>query len=833
MPPPEIANQQQTQPAFNDPSLNRFFLSPEEKKDRDKGKAIVKAFYQQQISSDNLNAFKSRNLKWIELLLWAKGSQSMKEFLDFLSVSDANKAWFNIDMTQQRIAAQFVGTLVESMAKNEIYPCVKAIDSGSLDQKQQRILDALFRMHEAQTINDVQQQAGIQIEPSNVFVPDDELSAKVHFELEDQLPKEIRFEQLLRKVQGDIKFQKVLNRKTIFDLTVLNFAATKIERLAAQEYTVRRCVPTNMVYNFFMNDTGEQEITQVGEFYSLKVKDFRSKFGAQNIKGGLDEKQIFNLAKLSTHKNIGVFNYMWNDTWALTSFTQNRPYDDSSILVFDCEINFDEDVYFVSKKDSFGRENINQKNGIPYAPQIKKDGTKIEQPIPADTEIIKRSKNTWMRGVYALYGDTMLYWGEPDIIITPYTNVAKPLSSYTVNIPNNDGEYIPSLFERIMEPLREYTITKLKRKQLIAQVRPSGIRIDVESARNIDLGNGDSIAWEEVLRIYNQTGTELWSSKGVDPLQREAPPISNTAQDQTIQKIIELTNVLAGIVNEIRGLIGVPMYRDGSDVGDRTAAALQEGQLKSAFNVTDFVSNGDMELWEETFYKICLLHWNDIVKTEPEDKNDMLNTRFDVAVKMKITEYEKQVLEADIQRFSQMPDAQGNPSITLKDAMMVREIDDNKLARWYLANTFEQNRRKAIEDSQKLQEQNQQVQQASAAQAQDEAKKLQDAKLAADKEMKEYTALQEMKVAIVTGSFQIAAKGQDAQFPKWLAPILEQLVPNITIPIQQENKQIAQEIQQEQAIEQMAAMAQQQQQNPQQQMQGQPQPSQPQLPTQQ
>ena len=90
-----------------------------------------------------------------------------------------------------------------------------------------------------------------------------------------------------------------------------------------------------------------------------------------------------------------------------------------------------------------------------------------------------------MRGVYAPYSDKMLYWGSPDIIIPPYTDTSKSLCPYTVVIPNNDGNYIPSLFERALEPLREYTITKLKRKQLIAQLRPSGIRIDVKAQETL------------------------------------------------------------------------------------------------------------------------------------------------------------------------------------------------------------------------------------------------------------------------------------------------------------------------------------------------------------
>jgi len=814
----------------SDPLLARFFMSPEEKASKEKGKLIMQQFYRTQYSNDtSLNFFRLRSQRWIEILLWMKGSQKMNEFLDYLSVSDANKAWVNIDTTPSRIAAQFMGTLVESMSKSKTYACVNAIDADSINEKRERLHDALFRMHDVETINQTQQAAGIQLEPPNAYVPDDELSAQVYFELEDRLPKEIRFEKIIEKLKDDISFESVMNRKTIFDLAALNFFCTKIECLAPGEYSVRKCIPTNMVYNFFMNDTGEAEIDQIGEFISVKVRDFRAKYGKSEYKpDGLTEKQIFELAKMSTNKNIGTFNYMWNENWSLMPYNYNRPYDDCCILLLDAEIDCGEDMYYVEKTDAFGKKNYEQKKNIPYQ-QTKKDGTVIEQPKPDDTEIIKRKKNTWMRGVYAPYGDTLLYWGPPDLIITPYTNVSRPLSSYTVVIPGNDGEYMPSLGERMMECLREYQLVKMKRKQLIALLKPSGIRIDVESARNIDLGTGDTVAWEEVVRIYNQTGNEIWSSKGLDPLQREAPPLSNTVRDESIEKIVGCTNVMLQIVNEIRQLVGVPMYRDGSDVGDRTSGKLAEGQNESSYNVTDFIVVGNNKGWEDTFYKICLLHWNDVVKKEPESQEDMLNTRFKVAIKTKSTEYEKELLEQDIQRYSQMPDAQGNPSLTIKDAIMLRNIDNYKLACLYLDSTFKKNRQRAIEESQRLQQQNAELQQQSAMQAQQQEAELQKEKLAAEKEMLDFKATKDKELATVNGLWQAIGKGVIS--PDIALPVIQQLIPNITIPLTVENqemqKNIAMNQQQEMMEAQQQQMAEQQQEqgmeNPQEQQAEQPQ----------
>ena len=769
------------------PLLQRFFLTPEEKKSKEKGKAIVKAFYRQQNSNaTDINYYAGRKVRQEMLLLWAKGMQNQQEFLDYMDVSDGNKSWVNMDMTPQRIAAWFVGVLVESMSKNKSYPSVEAIDDGSISEKENRLFEALFRMKEAETVNEMQVEAGFNLEPEGAYVPDDELSARVYFELEDRLPKEIRFEKMLNYVMDCIQFEKVINRKTLYDLIVLNTVVTKIERIAPKEYTVRKCIANNCIWNFFMNDTGDSEINMIGEFYNLKVKDMRSKFGkTEERPNGLTEDEIFKLAKLSSNKNIGTFNYQWDNSYSVTNYVGNRPYDDCSILVLDCEIDCGEDIYYVSKKDAFGKENIQVKKGVPYQ-QKTKDGKIIEQPKPDGVEIIKKQKNQWMRGVYAPYGDTMLFWGEPDLIINEYTNTSKPLSSYSINIPNNDGSYVPSLFERIMEPLREYSIVKLKRKQLISQIRPSGIRIDVESARNLDLGTGDSIPWEEVLRIYNQTGNEVWSSKGLDPLQREAPPITNTVQDTTVAKVVEMTNVLDSIRAEIRLLIGVPQYRDGSDVGDRTSGVLQKQQETAANNVTDFILNSNKQIWEETDYKLCLLHWNDVVKEEPESSSDMLNTRFKVSVQMKSTEYQRELLERDIDRYSQVPDALGQPSLTLKDAMFIREIDDAKLARWYLTKMYEENRRRAQEEQSAREQANIQSQQQSAQMASEGEMAVQKDKLAAEKEMLMLKSTEEQKVKVLEIYGQAVSKGI-APTP-FMEGIIAQLFPNIIIPTSMQNK---------------------------------------------
>ena len=61
-----------------------------------------------------------------------------------------------------------------------------------------------------------------------------------YFELEDRLPKEIRFEKMLQSVHDAINYEKVLSRKGLFDLITLNIEVTKIEKIAPKAQLFRK-----------------------------------------------------------------------------------------------------------------------------------------------------------------------------------------------------------------------------------------------------------------------------------------------------------------------------------------------------------------------------------------------------------------------------------------------------------------------------------------------------------------------------------------------------------------------------------------------------------------
>lgn len=218
---------------------------------------------------------------------------------------------------------------------------------------------------------------------------------------------------------------------------------------------------------------------------------------------------------------------------------------------------------------------------------------------------------------------------------------------------------------------------------------------------------------------------------------------------------------------------------------------------------------------EETLYKVCLLSWQDVVKDKKESSDDLINTRFKVTVKMKQTAYEKQLLENNIQIAMKTIDpSTGKPLLSFKDAYAIRNINNSRLAEMYLANKTEENERKAEADKSKREEANIKSQQQSAQLAAEAEDKMQEKKMASEKEMIDFTTTKQKELELLKGIFMIASKSETPQMPDYFLPAIQQLVPNITIPLVQENKQMQEAIQmeaQQAAMEQEAAMQQQMQ----------------------
>lgn len=792
-----------TYPAFSDILLQRNFEDPLELRKKEVGRKLAERIFRYEGVSD-LNRYGGRYARWIENEQWASGKPPMKDFVDFTDIGgEGKKAWVNIDYKEQMKGSELAETLITYLSSNDEYPCVTAIDDSSVKQKQSAKANALYRMKQVALIADIQEKSGVQLESASAYVPNSEIEAELKFQLDYQLDKEIEFEQKLAKVLLDNDYA-LLKRRIYRDLVVNNFACLKVEKLPNNYVSLRRCVPKNMLYNYITSDTGKMELSYIGERYSMKIVDLRSRFGTTKERtNGLSEKDIFEAAKVSSPSNNSTgFPFAWNESY---SGSVQRPYDDYSIDVFDFEIRVPDLNYYTDKTDNFGKSNIEMKKGKP-------------NPQSENISVIVSDKISTLRGVWAINSNKMVYWGEPDITIKPYMNISQSLFSYSPIIPNNDGSYIPSIFERIIEPLREYVLTKLKIKQLISELRPASISVDIAGIRDLDLGNGETIPAHEVIRAAKQTGFQLWDSTGMNPEDKKNNPFQPNPNIEGLQQLVILGQRLVALDSEMRSLMGVSVYLQGNQVGDRTANQLVETAIESSNNVFGFLQTAFANVFASTLDKVCMLKWDEAFIGDK--RTDLMNTVFSVKVEMKITAYEKKMLE------TRLNTALTNGLIKFSDEVRVREIKNYKLACSYLAFMEDKTLQEQAAQKKADADHNAQVQEAVAKSNGDKMIQLQKDKLKYDERMEELRGRNQKELAVLEKGLDIwkeilkpkpngegIPQQPEKQLPEELAALLNlnfrSVAKSLTIEMNKTEEQLAEEqedkeLQQQAVAEQMA-----------------------------
>lgn len=647
--------------------------APNKKLEKTYGIQVAKSI-QGNVMASGEGYFKRRYENWKSWREFAKGTQSMQEFMDFMRIQ-GNNAYVNLDWRPPKIAPKFIEVMMGGFMSYRERPRVTAIDDLSKDRKEQEKVAAKYRMDNKETIAELEGIAGVQLEDKNAFVPEDEDELLHHFNHEFRFPEEIFFQTLISKVLDDNQYP-VLKRKLLRDLIEVNFACTKIYRDGNGNIRVKRCEPEYVVHNLFTSDNGLDELAYIGEYVSMKIIDIRRRYK-------LDEETLFTLAKRSTTDPKNIRTAMWDSSYR---FMDNRPYDDYSVLVFDFEVRNTDNNFHVVKEDRFGNPNVKAKK---QKPDLKSDKAKL----------VTQEKQNIYRGVWVCETDIMLEWGLSEFTIRPYQSVNEAMFSYSVIVPNNDGGLMPSLVDRMTSSIRQLVFIRLKMQQVMAQMRPEEFAVNVSAMRDLDIGLGNTINPLEVQKIFNQTGILYYESDTDDPERKQGPPITPLNASGGVMKLQALGQQYLFELNNLRAETGINEFRDGTNNKARMGVQVMQEQLQSSNNATSFIYDGFIQLMNDTNNKVCMMQWDDIVLRAKEYKEfagmSALDMTFRVSTDMLPTDEDKAKLEQLIQT------AVSAGQLDFEQAFKVRRIaeTDYQLAEMYLGKMTRKNRKEAIEDA--------------------------------------------------------------------------------------------------------------------------------------
>ncbi len=609
----------------------------------------------------NYNIFHQRRL-------YSRGEQSIQKYKDELSIN-GDLSYLNLDWKPVPIIPKFVDIVVNGMS-DKMYD-IKAYSQDPASQKTRTEYgEKILRdIKTREFINTVREKLGIDISEAPVGSPQTEEELEIHMQLDYKQAIEIAEEELIENTLAKNKFDLVRNRFNK-DLVVLGIGAVKTSWNKAEGITVEYVDPANLVWSY-TEDPNFEDIYYVGEVKSLSIPELKKLYPNITAKE-LEEIQ----------KYPGNTNYTRN--WE----GQNNN-NTVQVLFFEYKT-FADQVYKIKYTDQGLEKAIEKQDFFNPPPSDKYDR-------------VSRSIEVLYSGAKILGHPILLEWEVAENMTRPFSNTSKVNMNYQIVAPSIYKGRIESLVERMMGFADMIQLTSLKLQQVLSRTVPDGVFMDVDGLAEVDLGNGTSYNPQEALNMYFQTGSIVGRSMTQDGDYNQGKiPIQELASSSGQQKIQSLIQTYQYYLQMIRDVTGLNEARDGSQPNKDSLVGLQKLAAANSNTATKHILNASLFLVLRACENISLRVSDslefDLLRESLIDSISLYNVKtleevnnihlydFGIFLEIEPDEEEKAMLEQNIQMALQQQ------SITLPDAVDIREIKNLKLANKLLKLKEEQKR---------------------------------------------------------------------------------------------------------------------------------------------
>jgi len=728
----------------------------------------------------------NRNARYSQNRNSANGRIRMQKFMDLLELN-GKQNYVNINWQSIRIVNRIVSGLVGRWMGRSEKISVKATDSLSIEQKNKEYKMLEFMMRNKELIMNLQQQAGVQIMPQDKPIPSDMDELNLWVSQFQRLPEEIKYEMACNEVFESCGWFDVLKERMLRDSCEVGFVGTYTWMDEEGVVHVDWVKPENAFYSYSeFNDF--RDTTWRGQVKSLKISELRRKYGKE-FGGKLDEKQIWDIA--ATSKEFQLQDKIsWIDQW---TSTYARPYDEWNVDIFDFELKkVDSEPYTVvtTKKN----KSTIIKKGSP---------NKVDE----NESVIKDTKYNIYRGVYAKNQDIMLEWGIKTNMIRPQDpkELGNAEFSYSFYMYQNYEMRNIAVPEKIEEPADQMILARLKMQQLVAKMRPTGAKYNIDALQEIDLGLSSGVSSpQEIQKIYDQTGNLYYRGRDAEgnPIPVPMEELANSGFLGQMQGLISLYQfhyqVLKDELGEDPNLIAQALQ-------PRVAASNVNTAQDAANNATGYMYDAYKWVMADTAKKVCCL-LKDSVTYGSKVYRKILGS-LDVSDRMFGTVVQMLPDEQEIMKFETLMGqaVASNPDLILYiDPFQLMRIarEDAKLAEIM----FRQGQKKMILSKQEQAAQQSQMNaqsQAQAAQlAEQEKRSTMEMEIQGKTQIETIISKEKQKQAIINGIFGIYQKGM--QVPSELKSLESEIIQNLALPLFAENQSNMQMMAQQQEQDQMA-----------------------------
>lgn len=604
----------------------------------------------------------------------------------------------NVDYTPITIVSKFADLMVNNILNSKFKVKIELADLIATEKKDAFRTDlkkAMVGKNISKLISDI---SGIDVNPK--VVPADEEDIDLIMEVDYRDNDEISLSTFLKTIKNTNDFEDSL-RENINDLIQFNEMALD-HRIDMKEGIMIEYVSDINLIRSTSKEMSNKNLQYAGEVKTITFADLRTMMTAAD---GLTDDDINEMAKFVA-VNSGGFssNTDWNSPiYKDQLYGINRWYDELSLDIVVgkfVDVNYD---LWEKKETKYGTWTMHLRDKK-YIPP-KESAFKRE--VFTDTYQTVY-KGTWIKGT-----DYVIDFGRADNVLIQGKDLSRarlPYSIYTIQ-----GK---SMVERMIPFATQMWISHLKHQQLMAKLRPAGISINKSALEEALLMPGDSgnhYQPLDLLDYYDQTGNIIYRDDTEDDgIPRRGEPIKQI-DNRMGSQLTELTAIYNQNLQQIRDMTNVSQFMDGSQVSSKTLVGVQEKGIEQSNMGIDHLRAAHDFLIKDSA-KVCIMMMQDIFKYSSlrdayavaigeysmdiiERLKDIPIEQINISIEYGMTDKDKAQLDADINASIKAKE------LRMEDGIMIREIDNIRLANKMLKKRREVYRQELKEERNEIHQQ--------------------------------------------------------------------------------------------------------------------------------
>lgn len=505
---------------------------------------------------------------WIyKMRLEARGKDSVDAEKDHVSREKEQLDFMNMDWRNLNYAGKFINIVVNGI-KEEFYQ----VDISAIDQLSNQIREKYRRrlqeeMYASKMLKRATEVLNIDM-TSNGFIPGDEEELDIHMEIDYAPITEISEELLIDYVKltnnwGNIK------QKVNYDLAECGLGVVKCYTDKTDGVKLKYVNIENFIHSYVnMNDFSDCHY--FGEVDTITISEL------QRI-SGFSEDVLREIAEMSgktlPHTSTTIRNY------------QEDPFEN----LLDIKVNI-LNFTFKSTKEVIYKKTKSKHNTI----KMNRKGEDFNPAKRSDYERVDNRYDTWYEGSYVIGSDHIYNYRESENIVEDELNRAA--SCYIVRATDIYRNELHSFMEDISPIKAQIQRVHLKIQQMVAEMRPDPIELDLDMLADLDSGEkGKASDWKMALGLFQAKGIYFSSRLNLGEDGMKDRPAMRPAPVNQASQLPALLNAWAHYYNLMREITGINPFRDGTQPSD-ALVGVQQMAVMASNTATEYIVRASMDI---------------------------------------------------------------------------------------------------------------------------------------------------------------------------------------------------------------------------------------------